>query len=252
MKTRLEEKIIVTSELHEMAGKYFAENVKRGWKEDFVDQDTSEVVTINRYERLFDKGKLIDNDALSSINFYLQSGDIKEVKVSEQSRAGELSNFGTSVFCVTVLHKKKKLNYYLYANSIEFALTVISDYLEQKLNGGFSFSAIKEIGYSNLISSIEEGKDNEEVEEEVKNSFYKIEVKIVYEENDEFERVYVVQAPDAEEAKTEIIKYVWSKMQEEEDKRPFETTIISAKTIPCNNIVDIEFVKKYIEHFQEE
>ena len=51
-----------------------------------MDDDTGEVVTIERNEILFERGKYIDNDLATEINFYLQSEDVKEVEVSNQRR----------------------------------------------------------------------------------------------------------------------------------------------------------------------
>ncbi|MNU02433.1 hypothetical protein D3C72_2461360 [compost metagenome] len=58
----------------------------------------------------------------------------------------------------------------------------------------------------------------------------------------------MLKANDAEEAKELIIKYISLKMKEENKERPFETTILSAQTIPCNNIIDYHFVKEYFDN----
>jgi hypothetical protein len=239
LETKFNEVVIRTSVLAEMKGNYTAERLLRTWDEDFVDEDTGNVVTIQRNEILFDRGVLIDNDVLTQINFYLQSGDIKDVLASNQKRTGIAVKNPASVYCVTILHGNKKRNYYLYANSVDLALNIITDFLEQKKEGSFSFTSVKEMGYSNLIPL---------EDDELDKDFYKIEVEIAYEEDEPFKQVYMLQSNDAEEAKEIIIKFISLKMKEENREKPFETTIISAKTVPCNNIIDYQFAKEYFDN----
>jgi len=243
METKFNETTFRTSVLEEMKGNYLAERVLRVWSEDFVDEDTSEVVTISRNEILFEKGGLLDNNLLSELNFYLQSGDVKDVLVSNHQRSGIAVKNSTSVYCVVIRDGKKKRNYYLYANSVTMAMDVITDFLEQKIKGYFSFVAVRELEYSNLIPAEEEAEDVE-----LDKDFYKVELEITYEDSESFEQVYILQAVNAEEAKENIIRFISLKMKEEDREKLFETVILSAKTIPCNNIVDYCFVKEYFEN----
>jgi hypothetical protein len=100
IQTRKDEVRFKTSDIRRIIGKYLATNVLRTWNEDFVDDDTGEVVTIERNEILFERGKYIDNDLATEINFYLQSEDVKEVEKGyecgilidgfRQTKAGDL------------------------------------------------------------------------------------------------------------------------------------------------------------------
>jgi hypothetical protein len=239
METKFNEVVTRTSVLEEMKGNYTAERLLRSWKEDFIDEDTGEVVSIERNEIILDRGVLMDNDVLSQVNFYIQSGDVKDVLISNHKRTGIAVKNSASVYCVTILYGTKKRNYYLYADSVELALKIITDFLEQKIEGSFSFTSVKEMGYSNLIPLQEDDLDKD---------FYKVEVDIAYEENDPFKQLYILQANDAEEAKEIIIKFISLKMKTENREKPFETTIISARTVPCNNIIDYQFAKEYFEN----
>lgn len=239
METKFNEVVARTAVLEEMAGNFFAERLLRTWDEDFVDEDTGDVVVIQRNEILFNRGVLIDDKVLTELNFYLQSGDIKDVLVSNQKRTGIPSKSSTSVYCVTVLDGNKKRNYYLYANSVDLAMKIITDFLEQKIEGSFSFVAIKEVGFSNLIP-IED--------DDIDKDFYKVEIELTYQENEPYNQVYILQADDAEEAKQLIVKFISLKQIEENREKSFETVILSARTIPCNNIVDYHFVKEYFEN----
>lgn len=239
METKFSEVVLRTSVLEEMKGNFLGERLLRSWKEDFIDEDSSEIVTIERNEILFEKGTSLDNDVLAEVNFYLQSGDIKDVLISNQKRTGTAVKSQASVYAATVLQGNKKKNYYLYADSIDLAHKVMTDFLEQKIEGSFSFTSIKELGYSNLIPATEEDVDKDT---------YKVEVEVIFEGDDEVKRVYMLKANDAEEAKELIVKFISLKMKEENQERSFETTILSAQTIPCNNIIDYHFVKEYFEN----
>jgi len=89
MITKFEQEIKTTSDLEEMKGLYLADRLFRTWKEDFVDEDTGETVQIERKEILFNKGTLLDSKTLAELNFFLQSGDITEVRVSNQQREAQ-------------------------------------------------------------------------------------------------------------------------------------------------------------------
>jgi len=239
IETKFNEVVIRTSELAEMKGSYLAERLLRSWSEDFIDEDTSEVVAIERNEILFEKGTLLDNDVLVEVNFYLQSGDIKDVLISNQKRTGTSVKSQASVYAATILSGNKKKNYYLYSDSIELAHKIMTDFLEQKIEGSFSFTSIKELGYSTLIPAAEEDTDKD---------VYKVQIELIYDGDDEVKRVYILKANDAEEAKELIIKFISLKMKDDNDDRTFETTILSAQTIPCNNIIDYHFVKEYFDN----
>ena len=239
VKTRFHEEVFNTSDLNVMKGMYLAERLLRKWNEDFVDEDTGESVAIERNEILFDKGTFLSSDILSQINFYLQSQDIKEVCVSNQQRSGFTANGLTSVWSATVSVSNKKYTYLLYANSIELATKIVTDYLEQDIMGGFVLKSVKELNYSNLIPLDD---DSEELD------FYKIQLEVEYEYQEPFESSYILRAKDAESAKKAIVEFIARKAKDENLNDPFEVTIISAKTITCSGIVDYEFSQEYFEN----
>lgn len=80
IQTRKDEVRFKNSDIRRIIGKYLAANVLKTWKEDFLDESTGEVITIERNELLFERGKYIDNDLATRINFSNQAEDIKEVK----------------------------------------------------------------------------------------------------------------------------------------------------------------------------
>lgn len=238
--TKFEENIFSTSDISEMKGKFLAERLLRKWNEDFMDEDSGEVITIERSELVYDRGTLLTSDVLSQINFFLESADIKEVKVSDQNRPGHRVDGLSSVWSVAIKVLSKKSTYLLYANSIEMAYKIILDFLEQEIEGGFVFHSIKELDHSTLIPT-EEDDDPDAY-------FYNVNLLVEYEFQEAFEEKYILKADDAESAKEIIKNFIALKNEEENRTDPFEVTIVSAKKIPCHGIVDYHFSQQYFEN----
>ncbi len=253
IQTKFDEVIITTSNIEEMKGKYLAERLLRTWKEDFVDDDTAEVVSIERNEVIFEKGVFLSPDNLSQINFLLQSQDIKEVSVSNQKREGLQVNGSSSVWLVSVLiNSKSKSHLYLYANSVEMAMNICTDYLEQKYSGFFKFINIKELDYFTLISTTEE-EEQEAVENQKDLHFYKMEVSVVDLEDDySYDQIFFLKASDAEDAKTKILIYLTVFRKENDLPNAFELKTLSAKTIKCDNVIDLSFSEVYFLNNENE
>ena len=245
METKLKEIKKHTSDLSEMKNQYLAERLLRSWKEDFVDEDTGEVIQIERNEILFDKGTFIDQDVLTQINFYLQTEDIKEVHISNQKRGGTVVSGYPSVYAVTVNFGKKK-TYYLYADSVKLAVKIATDFLEQKLDGAFSYVSVKELKYSTLIPEIENDEDA------ALKEFYQVEIEISREDQEPYEQIYILKAKDVEHAKEVIEQFIITlKKENNQDKevdQDFTTSVLSGKKISCHSIVDYKFSKEYLEN----
>lgn len=249
LQTKFNEEILTTSNLEEMKGKYIAKRLLRTWKEDFTDEDTGEVVSIDRNEVLFDKGAFLSPDNLSQINFWLQSNDIKEVTVSNQKRESTLIFGSASVWQVTaVLNGKTKSNLYLYANSVEMAMQISSDFLEQQYTGFFNFSCIRELDYFTLLSTSE----NEVAKSEKEYHFYKIDVDIIdLEDHTNYIKTFFLKASDAEDAKAKIFIHLTEFRKNNDLPNPFELKIVAAKTINCDNVIDYGFSEEYFNKQNE-
>jgi hypothetical protein len=71
-----------TSDPKEMLGKYLPKHAVKTWTEDFLDEGTGKVVSIERSQIVVERG-YIGQDKLAEIQFAIQSGDIADVEVSE-------------------------------------------------------------------------------------------------------------------------------------------------------------------------
>ena len=63
--TRRTENRFTTSDTRDMMGKFLSGNLVRKWSENFIDEDTGEVATIERSEMIASMGALIDGDVIA-------------------------------------------------------------------------------------------------------------------------------------------------------------------------------------------
>lgn len=255
MKTKISEVIVKTKDFKKMRDQFLAEKLVRKWNEDFVDDDTGEVVSVERSELILEKGTKLDDTAMSLINFHFQTGEFKTVQISNQRRSGELTKRMPSVWQVSAYFGDKKYNVFLYSNSSDNTKLIAEDYLEQLASGLFSIVMIKEVEDSTLIPEdfgYEEREDDQEFVD-LEEDYYKMEV-LVADEDFERNQKFIVKGNDAEEAKEKIIKYLHvekKKQAPEAEDYQFEVTILTAKTIPCDYVIDYEFSLDYLKSKDE-
>jgi DNA-directed RNA polymerase subunit beta len=71
--------------LQKYVGRRLAARVLRSWVEDFVDEDTGEVVSIERNEVILERDSILDEDAIDTIS----EMDIKSVFVQKEDVGGD-------------------------------------------------------------------------------------------------------------------------------------------------------------------
>lgn len=259
LKTRHEEFIFSTSDLKEMSGKYLAANVVREWPETFLDQDTGEAVEVMRSELIMRKGELLTPENVSTINFYIQTGDVKSVSVTNIKRSGELVEIGKdTIWSIAVSGGgyKKRRKYVLFAQSLDQALTISRDYLEQTLVGPFKIEGAK--SYTSCIvipddnfKKIATDKDGNIVEDEnvVLPDFFNIQTSV---KTKDATRSYtwLLLATSVDDAKARIHKYIDTKIQEATDKdewEDYELTVLSGTCASVNCVIPKEFSEEYFK-----
>lgn len=136
----------VTSDPKRMLGKFCARRVLRTWTEDFVDEDTGYVKSVERHDVVVERGTYIDQNVLCQINFMMQEGSVKEVEVSNQNRQGipEENNCMNLYKAVANIGGKRK-TFLLYATSVGGALVILTDYIELNFRGLFAVTDIKQM-----------------------------------------------------------------------------------------------------------
>ncbi|WP_301425456.1 RNA polymerase subunit sigma [Bacteroides caecimuris] len=148
VETRKSEIRYVTSDPKRMLGKWVARRALKTWVENFKDESTGDIVSIERNDILLERGTYISQDVLTSINFMMQEGSLKEVEVSNQNRQGMLlENHSMYPYKAVAKINDKRETFLLYATSIANALVILVDYIELNYKGGFEITDIKAMDY---------------------------------------------------------------------------------------------------------
>ena len=277
IETRKTEERYVTSDPRKMLNMYLAKRVLKGWIEDFVDEDTGEVVSIERNEVLFERGDLIDQDRLAQIRFFMEAGDVKEVEVSNQKRiAHEEKSIYLHPYIAQVEIKDKKHKFLFYASTIDAALLILKDYIELNYSYGFTVIMVKEFDTCTILTdTLKERKidtlpiDFEEPEDEEKDEcedeekpdekkFYQIESRVVFgNAGRESTCTFVVHTFNVDRAMMLITDYLKKQQDEREeeakkagreyDKEEIHAMVESAKPIPVGRFIPKEFSMAYME-----
>lgn len=112
----------------EMLNKYLARPVVKKWREDFKDEETGEIVSIERNEVLFNAGTMIDQDVLVKLRFSMEAEDIGKVWVSENPPMSERM-VGQSKHIVSITSGMKTMKVYVNGcNTAEDAAQLVEDY----------------------------------------------------------------------------------------------------------------------------
>lgn len=283
--TRKTELRYVTSDPKKMLNMYLAKRVLKTWTEDFVDESTGKVVSIERNEILFERGTLIDQDVLTQIRFCMEADGIKEVEVSNQKRmAFENENKCLYPYIAQAQISDKKYKFLLYATGLDNVIAILKDYIELNYQSGFTLTMAKEFDsciiltdnlkerkvdsaseayLKNEISSEEyldamdsENTENEEPKPDEKK-FYQIGTKVVFDDEEERIQTFVVHTFSVDRAMMLITHWIKNKEDEYEkqakekgyeyEKREIHTSIESAKPIPVGRFIPREFSMAYVD-----
>lgn len=283
--TRKTELRYVTSDPKKMLNMYLAKRVLKTWTEDFVDESTGKVVSIERNEVLFERGTLIDQDVLTQIRFCMEADGIKEVEVSNQKRmAFENENKCLYPYIAQAQISDKKYKFLLYATGLDNVIAILKDYIELNYQSGFTLTMAKEfdsciiltdnlkerkvdsaseVYLKNEISSEEyldamdsENTENEEPKPDEKK-FYQIGTKVVFDDEEERIQTFVVHTFSVDRAMMLITHWIKNKEDEYEkqakekgyeyEKREIHTSIESAKPIPVGRFIPREFSMAYVD-----
>lgn len=283
--TRKTELRYVTSDPKKMLNMYLAKRVLKTWTEDFVDESTGKVVSIERNEVLFERGTLIDQDVLTQIRFCMEADGIKEVEVSNQKRmAFENENKCLYPYIAQAQIGDKKYKFLLYATGLDNVIAILKDYIELNYQSGFTLTMAKEfdsciiltdnlkerkvdsaseVYLKNEISSEEyldamdsENTENEEPKPDEKK-FYQIGTKVVFDDEEERIQTFVVHTFSVDRAMMLITHWIKNKEDEyakqakekgyEYEKREIHTSIESAKPIPVGRFIPREFSMAYVD-----
>lgn len=257
LQTKKNEVVSVTSDPKRMFNKFLVKRLLRTWTDYFTDMDTGEKTPIERSELIADRGRLIDNDLLARIKFYIDAGDIKEVTVSNQRReAYPVENTQLYPWLVTVNLRDKKKKFLLYAASVSMALEVATDYIELNYQHGFYFVGVKEVDSVVILKDnlgeyqVDGEETTDTAPEDQQKKFYQIEVNI--EAGYPITKTFIIETTDADRALMIINNYIADKLKQEAEKNndepeEFVCKLETAKIFSCNHFIDKEFSLAYAE-----
>lgn len=262
IETQFDEKRVTTNNPKEMLNKFTTKRVLRTWKENFVDEDSGEVTSIERNEVLFERGIFIDQDVLAQIRFYMEAGDIKEIEVSNQRRLAfhhESNYLRPFIAQAEILDKKTK--FLFYATTVDLAFNLLKDYIELNYRAGFIITEIKQysscIIITDTLKKLKESEETEEEKSENQKKFYQIECRIEVKEDCSYTQDFVVHSFNVDRCMMLIDAYLKEKEEQlekeakekdrEYDKREFHTMIEVAKPISIGRFIPKEFSNAYIK-----
>lgn len=223
-------------------GNYLSKAVYREWDEDFADKDTGDIVTIPRKEVIYEKGKELTPEVVSSLLFYLQAGDVKEVEISNQLRAAYESLYGTRIYLAVaeIGPKRKKHKFLFTANSIPVSVQVLKDYIELNFNGGYRIVSLKEFQTSLILDDDLKSESDEGDEPLNKDKFYQINAIITAEDGFENSINAVVNTIDLDKALVLLDRKLKEHVEYE-----FTLKLEEAKLLTVDYIIEDEFSMAY-------
>lgn len=255
--TRKNEIAFSTSDPKEMLGKYVAKRVLRKWTEDFADEDTGEIVSVERNEIIIEAGSYIDKEALATIEFFLQEGSVKEIAVSNQKRvAFEVKNESLYPYMVKVTIGNKNYNILAYALNIKNLLEIVKDYVELNFHGFFVIESTKRINcHKILIDNLLDKEQAESEENTDEKKYYKIGISIYSDDELKGEYNLIVNTYNVDKAMMLINTYIQEKEHQYAEKcinngtEYVEENLVAkleeVTTISVNFFIPYEFSEAY-------
>jgi len=253
IQTRLNQNLIHTSDPTQMLGKYLAKHLTRKWNEEFINQNTGYVCTIERHEVIFEKGTYIDRSNLPKIEFHMQCGEVDQVVVTDQCRqAIIIENSTVSPWVITFIKDKKKIKILLFAKSLSQAIEIASDYVELTFQGMWTINQVK--SFTNCIyidtSKYKSKLKLETEEEEDIKSFYFV-TGLQQSPIGTFEYAFLLHATNVDECKKYIDLAFQEKIQDmvllSEEKGEHYFTIKSATITSIHKVISQEFTQAYLD-----
>ena len=117
-----------TNDPKKMLGKYLASNVVKTYTVEQIDQDTGEVVSVERNELLHKKGLELTKDLIQEIMFEIQTGEIQDVEVCKEVFTNPKRWEYMEPWVVRLDRGSHKQLIVVHASSIETAIKIAIDF----------------------------------------------------------------------------------------------------------------------------
>ncbi|MDR0681623.1 MAG: DUF4494 family protein [Dysgonamonadaceae bacterium] len=139
-----------TVKTEDAQGWYLMQTEKKYWTEDFLDEETNEVVSAERSEDLIKKGVCLTGIDIS----ILLENEIKTVQVSNIPVRGNQEkdmNLWETVLKVSEKSNRRKRSYIVKADSPAMAEQFISEYFEINIEAAFEIVKVNQVEYNRVI-----------------------------------------------------------------------------------------------------
>ena len=250
-----------TSNPKEMLGKYLPDNVMKKWMEDFIDEDTGDVVSIERSEVIVNRG-YISQDVLQQIMFAIQSGDIEDVEVCEDDvnemklnvpRYLTVYNVELSEYCTDQTGEHFVTN----AQTIPQAIRIAAEF-GQMYRGYFGMVKATRCVTVDAVIVPDDHQcipEDERQPAEMRKDYFRVTVRAEWAEGMKFKKLdtnYIIAANDVGQAKERIARLMDFRQAEAERKNGHRddhitNTIRKAVPFDVDCIVPREFSEMYHE-----
>lgn len=248
-------KVTRTANSNTMYRKYLAEDVFQKWTEDFIDEDTKETVSIERKQKLFERGTYLDKGKISEVMFAIQAEQIKDVAVTDTCY--DMERFITNSLCpweVSAATNTQKFLYLVRAQSVEKAITVATEYagMYLGLSGWTTVKQVKYCDYRIIEDSDECIPENAPNDYNSDYDYYKVTVQSRFfcDLDDDVEKTnytYIIKAQDVGEAKERITAYC-RKLWEETLANPRNSfVVLKGQPYDTDGIVPLTYCELYRE-----
>ena len=247
---RPDEIITKTGKIEEMMDKYITETIYRTWVEEFADNETGEVVEVERKEVIVSAGALVDDDIAARIAFHIAAGDIAQVEVSNVQREGVLGVGCFTLWAVTADTKGKPFKVILYALSAQMAHDIAADYISQNVKGWFTIRSISQMKRTPIMIT-DSYCTTYKIEE---RSYYVIDVRVSENTNEEpILRSFVLETKNVDTGVEAIKLYINTRAMEEAINtnaivREYRTEVVEGALLKCTAIVPRSFSEAYLNY----
>lgn len=252
-----------TNDPKKMFEKYLPKAVYRKWNEDFTDEDTGEVVSIERKEIVCERG-FINQNKLQLISFALQAGEIQDVEVCDDDISEmelDRSEYLKPYMVDLNIGLEKRQSFACYAQNIPQAIKIVTDFgnVYRGFSGWIYCENVTTIKAEFIPDDHQCIPAEEQEPADQRKDYFRVRTYTTYWEGmkqKSYTHDYIVAAKEVGQAKERIARLldylrVMAEKKGEEIDSSRETIIQKAAPFKVDCIVPREFSEMYKEQYQK-
>lgn len=246
-----------TSDPKKMLGMYLPHRVLKTWSEDFVDESSGEIVSIERNEVLYEAGTKLTKDIISQVMFNIQAGEIGDVEVCSSPiipTERYITKYMTAY--IVVLHSNCQ-NYKITvrAQNVELAIKVAIDFANvyRGICGWVSPVKVNPLGCAVIEDDDDCIPEDERIDPAEEKNYFKVAVRLSYFNSSErkWEKTdseCIITAEEVGQAKSRVATYAKEYWKEKLEENP-ENSFKIRKVVPFETdaLVPLAYSELYRE-----